>query len=44
VDRLLSDPEAAARMGQAGGRVVRESQGATARTLARLEPLFQTAS
>jgi 3-deoxy-D-manno-octulosonic-acid transferase len=44
VDRLLSDPDAAARMGQAGARVVRESQGATARTLARLEPLFQTAS
>jgi len=43
VDRLLSDRGAAERMGQAGARAVRQSRGATARTLARLEPLLQEA-
>jgi 3-deoxy-D-manno-octulosonic-acid transferase len=43
LDRLLSDPRAANRMGQAGRAVIRESQGATERTLARLNPILEGA-
>jgi len=41
VSRLLSDPERARRMGEAGQRIVIQSQGATRRTLDRLAPLFE---
>lgn len=40
VDRLLSDPAAAELMGRAGQRIIRESRGATRRTLDKLERLF----
>lgn len=39
-DRLLSDPKAAERMGSAGRAVIRQSKGATERTLAHLDALF----
>ena len=41
VERLLSDPARAARMGSAARRVILESQGATERTLERLAPLLE---
>ncbi|MFO7957426.1 MAG: 3-deoxy-D-manno-octulosonic acid transferase [Candidatus Brocadiia bacterium] len=44
VDRLLSDPALAEKMGRAGRRVISESQGAAQRTLEALEPLLEGAS
>lgn len=41
VGRLLSAPAQAMRMGEAGRRIVRESQGATSRTLDRLAPILR---
>ncbi len=41
VDRLLTDPAEAARMGSAARQVILESQGATERTLGRLVPLLE---
>lgn len=41
VQRLLREPEEAGRMGRAGRAVIRESQGATERTLTHLRPLLE---
>jgi 3-deoxy-D-manno-octulosonic-acid transferase len=43
VERLLSDPAGAARIGAAARQVILESQGATERTLRRLAPMLRAA-
>lgn len=43
VKRLLRRPELAGKMAEAGRRLIRQSRGATRRTLARLEPLVREA-
>lgn len=44
LDRLLSDPDEARRMGRAGRRVVEAGRGATARTLEHLAPVLEGAA
>lgn len=43
VDRLLSEPAMAEKLGRAGRRVISESQGAAQRTVKALEPLLKGA-